>query len=249
MFGIGLIVVLIIATAALLWLTSRVPTRLGKALFLLVVVGTVSIYPWAYKFSASHAQFLALCEQPERYQVLQTRQVDVVYLDRDLGQDCQAGPGLLSRLPYAGFDCAGRDAQNKPATLRHLKKADWAVGCGIGCFDATVVPSPEVSVTRGHRQGYLTGAIPIVTYDRGRLGAFEPSDAKLKFADTLILDSGTVMAYTRSYTYYPYGNGWAKLLGAASGSAPSQRCKTDHLQWNVLDVYKPRAAAFLLTLA
>ena len=34
-----------------------------------------------------------------------------------------------------------------------------------------------------------------------------------------------VMAEVYDYTYYKYGTGWATMLGAASGSAPSINCK------------------------
>ena len=56
------------------------------------------------------------------------------------------------------------------------------------------------------------------------------------------IDFGIEMGYTRSYTYYPYGDGWAKVLGAASGSAPSMSCSTPDKNWNLLDMYKPRAS-------
>jgi hypothetical protein len=35
-----------------------------------------------------------------------------------------------------------------------------------------------------------------------------------------------VLAEKSDYIFYQYGTGWATILGAASGSAPSIRCKT-----------------------
>lgn len=32
------------------------------------------------------------------------------------------------------------------------------------------------------------------------------------------------MGFTRSYVYYPYGRGWAKILGGAGGSLPAHSC-------------------------
>ena len=243
MFGLGLLAILTLGVVALLWLTSRFPSMRAKAAFLLLVLGGLVFYPFAYRFSPSYANFLSLCELPDRYQVLRTKQVDYIYLNRDDGADCKAGPTVIGNLPYAGFDCTGPNSKTTTGTFRYTKKPSWREGCGLECFESDATSTPEVTYKSGHRQGHISGSVVTITYHNGRMGAKEEPDEKLRFSDTLLLDDGNEMAFTRSYIYYPYGNGWATLLGAASGSAPSILCKKRHLQWNVLDVYKPRAGA------
>jgi hypothetical protein len=262
MFGIALLVILILGVVGLIWATAFFSTWKTKAVFLIVVVGGLAFYPFAYRFSSSYASFLALCELPDRYQVVRTKQVDYIFLDREAGADCKAGPSVIGALGYTGFDCIAPDSGTTTATFRYAKKSSWRVGCGLDCFDSSVISMPEHRYKSGHRQGYISGSTTTVTYDNGRMGANEPSDAKLRFSDNLLLDmdtekpsmqsslsslkrlggeAGTEMAYTRSYTYYPFGSGWATILGAASGSAPSIQCSGPLVRWNVLDVFKPRA--------
>ncbi len=49
-----------------------------------------------------------------------------------------------------------------------------------------------------------------------------------------------VLAEVRSYTFYKYGTGWATILGAASGSAPSISCK-DYYKLEVKQLTPPKA--------
>ena len=65
---------------------------------------------------------------------------------------------------------------------------------------------------------------------------------KVSFEDSLIID-GDVIAFGRDYTYYPYGDGWARILGGASGSAPSMRCKTAFVPLDLREAYKPEPRA------
>lgn len=262
MFGLAFIFVLALGVFGLFWATKLFSTWKTKTVFLITVFGVLAFYPFAYRFSPSYANFLALCERPDRYQVLRTKHVDYLYLDRETGADCTAGPSVIGTLAYAGFDCIAPDTRTTTATFRYTKKPNWRAGCGLECFDSSVVSVPEHRYKSGHRQGYISGSTVTVTYNNGLMGANEPSGAKLRFSDTLLIETGTEkssmlsdrrklqqlggrsdadteMAFTRSYTYYPFGNGWAKLLGAASGSAPSMQCKVPFMRWNLLEVYKP----------
>ncbi|OGB34756.1 MAG: hypothetical protein A3F78_09590 [Burkholderiales bacterium RIFCSPLOWO2_12_FULL_61_40] len=262
MFGLAFILVFVLGVVGLFWATKLFSTWKTKAAFLFTVLGGLAFYPFAYRFSPSYANFLALCELPDRYQVVRTKHVEYIFLDRDAGADCTAGPSVIGTLAYAGFDCIAPDTRTTTAVFRYMKKPNWRVGCGLECFDSSAISVPEHRYKSGHRQGYISGATVTVTYDNGLMGAEEPSGAKLRFSDTLLIETGTEktsmlsdirklqqlggrsdadteMAFTRAYTYYPFGNGWAKLLGAASGSAPSMHCSNPYIRWNLLDVYKP----------
>jgi hypothetical protein len=60
-------------------------------------------------------------------------------------------------------------------------------------------------------------------------------------SDAVLFDGGTEMGFTRSYVYYPYGRGWAKILGGAGGSLPAHSCKVEYVSWDIRDIYKPRS--------
>jgi hypothetical protein len=85
-----------------------------------------------------------------------------------------------------------------------------------------------------------TNAIFTDGYGIAKGGSFR-DDRKLVFHDRLLVDGG-VLAFGRDYTYYPYGNGWAKILGMASGSAPAMSCKTQFVPMDLRDAYRPRTA-------
>lgn len=265
MFGFAFLAILIFGVAILLWVTKLLPTWKTRAAFLVVVIGGLAFYPFAYRYSASYAQFLALCDRPDRYQVVATKRVDFIFLDREVGADCRAGPSVIGATPYAGFDCVAPATGTTTAVFRYAKKASWQAGCGPDCFDSSIISMPEHRYVSGHRQGYISGSVVTVTYENGRRwGEDTPSGEKLRFSDTLLLETnteksslqsdlrklgqvggetGTEMAFTRAYTYYPYGNGWATILGAASGSAPTIQCRLPAARWKLLDIYKPRAGS------
>jgi hypothetical protein len=48
-----------------------------------------------------------------------------------------------------------------------------------------------------------------------------------------------VLAEVRSYTFYKYGTGWATILGAASGSAPSISCK-ERAKFDIQQITPPK---------
>jgi hypothetical protein len=41
----------------------------------------------------------------------------------------------------------------------------------------------------------------------------------------IVAPNGEGMTVLLDCVYYPFGNGWAKVLGLASGSAPTQSCE------------------------
>lgn len=48
-----------------------------------------------------------------------------------------------------------------------------------------------------------------------------------------------VLAEVRRYTFYKYGTGWATILGAASGSAPSISCK-ERAKFDIQQITPPK---------
>jgi hypothetical protein len=240
MFGIGLLVILAAFAGLLYKVTNLFRGWKSKTAFVLLVLGTVITYPSAYKLSPSYAQFLELCDSSIRYHVLKTKPVEYIFLDRDSVSDCQAGPTYIEGLSFAGFDCVAPVTETTTAIFRFTKKQEWHVGCGIECFNSRVIEVAEARYKYGHRQGYIDGSTITVTFDESGYRGPESSGDKLRFSDTLLIDAGVEMAFKRSYMYYPYGSGWATILGAASGSAPSRTCKAPFVPWNLRDIYKPK---------
>lgn len=91
-----------------------------------------------------------------------------------------------------------------------------------------------------HRKGVIDGQNHLVTYD-GTSGTLnsqnERPGAKLYFTDRVLVSGGWEMARARDYTYFQYGNGWAKILGLASGTAPSLSCPVRFALLDVRDVF------------
>lgn len=54
----------------------------------------------------------------------------------------------------------------------------------------------------------------------------------------LVSKTHGILAETYNYTFYPYGNGWASILGASSGSAPSEKCEAD-ARFNFYEITPP----------
>lgn len=52
---------------------------------------------------------------------------------------------------------------------------------------------------------------------------------------------GNKLATSSAYRYFTYGTGWARLLGAGSGTPPSQECRHDKRLWD-LSFLKPLTA-------
>lgn len=239
MFGIGLILFLCLFVIFICWIVSFVPAGKLRKIVLAAIISFLAAYPFMYKLYPSYTKFHELCERSDRYQVIMTKAVSYPFLNRDVGLDCKNGLKFIGNQAFEGFDCVAPNTRTTTAIFRYTKTADWHSGCGTECFNIEKILVPEVRVESGYRAGFIDGDVSIVTYDVSGIHAKESSSNKLIFSDMLLLVDGVEMAFSRSYTYYPYGDGWAKILGAASGSAPSQHCKA-YAEMDMRDIYKPK---------
>ena len=242
MFALGFLLAFI-AFLGLLAFTSRaLPAGLPRVLYVIAVLGAAMAYPNAYKHTSSYSAFNELCSRQDRYQVVKQRPASFIYIDWGHSSDCTRGPAFIAAKGYAGFDC--KLASGKTSSLfRYSKKESWNAECGLECFVATPIDRPETNYRSEDRSGFvdgtnavLTGGYGVTTYDSTR------DEEKLVFHDSLLVDDG-VMAYAREYTYYPYGRGWAKLLGLASGTAPNKTCQPKTTRTDPRDVYVPKTGA------
>ena len=170
-----------------------------------------------------------------------SKPVSFILIEWGYATDCTKGPGFVDGYSYAGFDCKFRSNDDK-GLYRYAKTPTWHSGCGLECFERSSLQKPESAYSSEDRYGYMEGKNAILTDGYGvARGSSSRDDKKLVFHDRLLVDDG-VMSFGRDYTYYPYGNGWAKILGLASGSAPAMSCKTQFVPMDLRDAYKPRAA-------
>lgn len=243
MFALGFLVAVVVFAILLVLVSKAFPPGRPRVIFVLCVLGAIAVYPFLYKVTPSYAAFLELCEAPGRVQLGRRQPVDYVLLEGGSATFCERGPALIADRPYLGFDCL-RAGKPRPALVRYARKPDWHAGCGLECFDATPLAAPEAPYEWKYRSGKVAGRVAIVTYDGtgDRVASpKEPPDEKLSFSDR-VLWSGGEIGFARDYTYFPYGEGWAKILGLASGSAPSKRCRVPIAAMDVRDAFPPKAS-------
>ncbi len=241
MFGLLFIFIIPVFLLLLIISSKILPKGLARPIYIVAVLGLVVAYPFTYKLSSSFSDFNDLCERTDRYQVLKSKPVSFILIEWGYATDCTKGPSFIDGYSYAGFDCRFRSSSDKDL-YRYKKLPTWHSGCGLECFERSKVEKPESQFITENRYGYMDGKQAVLTYGYGITGFnLARTGQKLVFEDSLIVD-GDIMAFGRDYTYYPYGDGWATILGGASGSAPSMRCKTALVPMDLRETYKPRTA-------
>jgi hypothetical protein len=246
-FALGFLLLTGLGIFALNLVRRALPPGVLRAAFFPVVIGGLASYPFIYLVSPSFAEFQALCAAPDRYRVVKTKPVDFIYLEWGYASDCLSGPRLVAQHGYSGFDCVLR-INNGKELHRYVKTDQWNAHCGIECFSESVQKKPEASYRSGHRQGYVDSGVVEVTYADATVSRYiedkviQPErPKKISFTDRVLVDDNDgIMGYGRDYLYYPYGNGWAKILGLASGSAPTRNCGMQFVRVEPTDVYPPK---------
>ncbi|AMC35354.1 hypothetical protein VN23_12405 [Janthinobacterium sp. B9-8] len=238
MFAIGFLLLAGFIFLLLILSSKILPPGLPRVIYIVFVLSALAIYPFAYKLTPAYAKFIELCNKTDRYQVLKTRPVSYIYIEAGYSSDCTQGPAFIAKHGYAGFDCSLR-GKDETALYRYTKKANWHRDCGLECFDAARLKLPETNYRSEHRYGFIDGDRSILTYGYGVVESSVLRDEdKLDFTDRLFVEDG-VMAFGRDYIFWPYGNGWAKILGMASGDAPSQKCEQQFVSMDLRGVYPP----------
>lgn len=244
MFALGFLLAIVVVATALTVVSKAVPAGKPRVMFVVCVLGAIAIYPFFYNVTPSYRFFLELCESLDRTQIVKRQPVDYVLFEGGYSSDCTKGPAFISDRAYLGFDCLRADKAGR-VLVRYTKNSSWRDTCGIECFDLMLIGSPEGPYEWKHRQGVADGQNLLVTYDGTRANGFiknEAPDTNLFFSDRVLWSNGEEVARARNYTYRQYGNGWAKILGLASGSAPSKSCRVRFAPLDVRDVFPPKGA-------
>lgn len=229
MFAIGFLLALAAALGVIHVLTRMFPAAARPYVWRSVVAVAVSSPFWHYAYP-SYRRFVALCARPDLYAVVKTVEVDYPYFDGS----SFAAYRLLGTRGFKGFDVK----QGRFAYFRYSPSADWASSacqrdcgnpsvfvwektCEVTCLTKTPIPAPELEL----KSNYSTTELV-----EGRL---------VRQMSAVLAPSGEELAVERSYIYYPYGTGAARILGMASGEPPKLSCRAEISIWS-LEFVQPR---------
>ena len=183
-------------------------------------------FPFWYFLYPSYHEFLQLCSRDDRYVVAKTEMVDFVYSD----SGCYRGFKTIEGTSFAGYECEhwrGQTPDSYPRTKRlyRFTRADnfnsaicesackssnlseWEKHCQNGCLIGTEIQQPSFKYESTSTSTDIVAA---------RL---------IRFRQAKVSPDGDEMAVVLDYVYYPFGNGWARILGLSSGSAPTKSCE------------------------
>lgn len=229
MFALGLLLVLAIALVAILFLIRIFPPKARPYVWLSVVALAVSV-PFWHRLYPSYREFVALCARPDLYVLMKPVEVDYAYSDSEIFFAYRK----LDNRGFKGFDVK----HGRLGYFRYTRNENWASPacqsdcanpsifvwektCGVRCLTKTSIPAPEFEYTSNFSTTELV---------EGRL---------VQQRQAVLAPSGEELAAARSYTYYPYGTGAARILGMASGDPPKLSCRSEKNIWT-LDFLRPR---------
>lgn len=231
MFAIGFLLALAAALSLIHVLTRLFPTSARRYVWLLVVALGVSSPFWHYAYP-SYREFVTLCARPDLYTVMKTVEVDYPYFD---GGTFAAYRQFGTR-GFKGFDVK----QGRLGYFRYSQSDEWASAacqhdcgdpsffvwektCEVTCLTKTPIPAPELEL----KSDYSTREVV-----EGRL---------VLQRSVVLAPSGEELAAERSYIYYPYGTGAARILGMASGEPPKLSCRAERGIWS-MDFIRPKVS-------
>ena len=231
MFAIGFLVALAVALGVIHFLTKVFPAKARPYVWLFVASLTFSFPFWHYAYP-SYREFVTLCARSDLYAVIRTAEVNYPYFDggsygayRTLGTRGFKGfdtkQGRLGYFRYSRNDTwASSTCEQDCADPRILV---WEKTCEVNCLKRTPIPAPEFEL----RSNYSTTELLPERLVEQRSAVLAPS--------------GEELAVNRSYIYYPYGTGAARILGMASGDPPKLSCRAEKSIWS-LEFISPRVS-------
>jgi len=224
-WALGLLILTLLYLAAAGLLARLLPT-VAKIVFCLIALGVPISLPYWYLFYPSFGEFERLCASDDRRVVKHTKKLDFLYSqscygafhhskDRAFkGYECEYWPRTQPRLSagevhYFRFT-RGRNwgtaiCQSECANRGYYH--GWEDYCLAECFDGTEISEPSFKYEP------VQSVTSIVD---GRL---------VRTRTAIVNDNLGEMVVSNEYTYFPYGDGFARVLGMSSGSAPTLTCE------------------------
>jgi len=239
MWGIGLLVLLAIYIGIIKLFVRITDSRRYKMVIVFIAVAIPLAYPFQHKIYPSYHEFLELCEAGDRQTIHTIKSIDYFYL----GDSSMCHKGFKYLNNFKGIECVYRPKENgKPGNTRgvyrYIKGENWSSSsCGERCGKMGYMTQKEacqLSCMQGVEIDHFKNPYDY-EFTRGEI-----INNKLYAQKVAITANEEVLAEFKNYTYYPYGNTWAKILGASSGQAPTLSCATK--VWiEINEVYKPNA--------
>lgn len=238
MWALGFLVA-VIGYFLFVGLVSRLlPAKYGLCLKLAAVAIPLSFPFWYFLYPSYHV-FLQLCSLDDRYVVAKTEMVDFVYSD----SGCYHGFKTIDGTSFLGYECEhwrGQTPDSYPRTKRLYRftraenfnsascenackstsLSEWEKHCQNDCFIGTEIQQLSFK----YKTTYTSTAID--------------GDKLIRIRTAKVAPSGEDMAIMLDYVYFPFGNGWAQILGLSSGSAPTKTCEKK-FDINRYDFLKP----------
>ena len=229
MFGI-LFIILIFGYIWLILKIASKATTLIKLIVYLIAFALPVLYPFAYKHTGAYKEFEALCAASTRTQILKSIKTDIFQTSY-----WESGYKALHEKSYSSFAYKRYDDYrfNIYTPTDSYKTNECKVACEKYFSKACSTQCLTLSK--------YTNEAPFLEYKSYYDGKILPSNfisETHKSIERLGNDEIGVIAEKSDYRYYPYGNGFAKILGAASGSAPSINCK-EYSQFNYYEITPP----------
>jgi hypothetical protein len=217
MFGLFFLVVIPLMFFGYVYFVNKVFAKAHT----LVRVGAVSAaiflpmgYFFLWQFSEGYKQFEQLCSSPERVKIFKIIPVASYY-----SKNSHDGVKLLRSTNYVSTVNDKNEYRRGPVFDSKACQENYKWPLPEGCL---------IEIQGNKDANYLK--VDSSYGGKDIPGGFN-SLLRMSFTQYHNETHG-VMAEVYDYTYYKYGTGWATILGAASGSAPSISCK----EWAKFDI-------------
>jgi len=174
-------------------------------------IGYLNCYP----LYPSYKEFTKLCDQG-RNNIFQTKQVNIIKVPRDhIGNDYirrEKIDPVVTKSLYQAIEYEGYGR----------KQNYWRMNVSNG------------ELTQKVAVNHFTNDYSVTNKTRWLV----PTALKVDIYEVVDPELG-VMGNSKNYTYYPYGNTWAKILGMSSGNAPSKHCQKRWVDYDIFKIYLP----------
>lgn len=256
MFGLLFLVVIPLIFFGYVYFVSKV---FAQAHFLIRIgaVGLAIFLPIGYfflwQYSDGFKQFQLLCASPDRVKIYRTVPVASAY--SEYGSEAV---GLLRSGKYISVVFQGKEFRRGPKfseaacqnklNLHYIKPVSVCTTVTKDMVSEVVCGDEQNSNSETSNSECITVSKDLEQVDYVAVKTRYGGEDRPGGFGSLLRMSLTqyqsevhgVLAEVRSYTFYKYGTGWATILGAASGSAPSISCK-DYYKLEVKQLTPPKA--------
>ncbi len=206
----------------------------GRFRTLLIIIFCIVpfLLPFSFYLNPSYYEFENLCNNTNRYKIAK---LEVDYVPPFSG--CKGTFEVMNSKNYKGFECnyfQGK-AYESPYTKslhRFTPNEKWNSNeCQEACFRGQPHAWEETCLDVCFNKTPITNKLEIYEFK------FNNSDVvknRISMRESYVVNGkNEVVTRAVNYIYYLYGNGAARILGGASGDAPTISCKVEYDIFNL----------------